>query len=374
MARSTSPKAVIFDIGGVCVLSPLEAIATYENKNSIPSDWINFAISRSAPNGFWQRLERGEIKIDREFFRGFNADLRNENLWKEYHTSFRNSKKKLKDVANPTQLGDHVSLKAEAADSRPTDQDRGAQSSAEPNQKPSQSESKEQGEGRPSLSKLAKDTTIGDPVSIESEDVAQGAASDFSSVSKQSTSSSSPSPSEATSALKTLPPLPEIDGESLFWSMMAHSRNPDPYVFPALLRLEKLPLKDRPILAALSNTVIFPPDHPYSRLSDAPESDPRSHFDIFVSSAEVGLRKPDPEIYKLAVERLDKLDKEKGGSGVTAEDCVFLDDIGENLKTAKQMSMKTIRVHRGKTWRAVKELEQATGTELMDDKTRRSKL
>lgn len=352
------------------VLSPLEAIATYENKNNIPRDWINFAISRSSPDGFWQRLERGEINMDEKFFQGFNADLRNEILWKGFHTSFRNSKKKLKHVANPTQLGDHVSLKAEAADTRPTDQDRGDQSKS--GQQLSQNRA--QDDDRPSLSKLAKDTTIGDPVSIESEDVAQTASTETSSTNRHSTASSSPSPPEATSTLVHLPPIPNVDGESLFWSMMAHSRNPDPYIFPALLRLEKLSPKEKPILAALSNSVIFPPGHPYNRLSDAPESDPRSHFDIFIASAEVGMRKPNADIYKLAVERLDNFDKEKGGSGVKAQDCVFLDDIGENLKTAKDLGMQTIRVVLGKTWRAVKELEQVTGIDLMDDKTRRSKL
>ena len=310
--------------------------------------------------------------MDEEFFRGFNADLRNERLWKEFHTSFRNNKKKLKDVANPTQLGDHVSLKAEAADTEPTDQDGGAQEPSTSSPKPPAG--KDQGDNQPSLSKLAKDTTIGDPVSIESEDVAQVASSKNPSTNEQSTTSSSLSPPAAKSTLDQVPPLPNIDGESLFWSMMAHSRKPDPYVFPALLHLEKLPAKQKPILAALSNTVIFPPDHPYNRLSDRSESDPRSHFDIFVASAEVGMRKPSADIYKLTVDRLDKFDKEKGGDGVKFEDCLFLDDIGENLKTARKLGMQTIKVVRGKTWRAVKELEQATGTELMDDKTRRSKL
>ncbi|KAL8771004.1 MAG: hypothetical protein Q9209_003423 [Squamulea sp. 1 TL-2023] len=369
MAASKCPKAILFDIGGVCVLSPLEAIATYENKNSLPKDWINYAISRSAPDGFWQQLERGEIKMDEKFFRGFNADLRNEKLWKDFHESFRNSKKKLKDVANPTQLGDHVSLKAEAADSKPTDQDRGAQQPQKPEEKPDDESS-----AKPSLSKLAKDTTIGDPVSLESEDVAQSPRNNSASTPEQSKSSSSPSPPEATSTLKSLPPLPDIDGESLFWSMMAHSRIPDPYIFPALLQLRKLPAKERPILAALSNSVIFPPGHSYNNMSDPPESDPRTHFDVFIASADVGLRKPNPEIYKLAVEKLDKLNREEGGSGVKATDCVFLDDIGENLKTARELGMKTIKVVLGKTWRAVKELEQATGLDLMDDKTRRSKL
>ncbi|KAL8725467.1 MAG: hypothetical protein Q9166_007329 [cf. Caloplaca sp. 2 TL-2023] len=372
MAPSKPPKAIIFDIGGVCVLSPLEPITTYENKNNIPSGWINYAISRSAPNGFWQRLERGEIKMDKEFFQGLDADLRNETLWKDFHTSFRNSKKKLKDVANPTQLGDHVSLKAEAADSRPTDLDRGAHSSRPPAQQ--QSKPEDEDSERPSLSKLAKDTTIGDPVSLESEDVAENSRTNPTTSTKQSTSSSSPSPPEATSTLNSLPPLPDIDGESLFWSMMAHSRTPDPYIFPALLRLKKLPAKEKPILAALSNTMIFPDGHLYNRLSDPLESDPRSHFDLFVASADVGMRKPNAEIYKLALKKMDKLDKENGGSGVKAEDCVFLDDIGENLKTARELGMKTIKVVLGKTWRAVKELEQVTGLDLMDDKTRRSKL
>ncbi|KAL8715580.1 MAG: hypothetical protein Q9220_000916 [cf. Caloplaca sp. 1 TL-2023] len=371
MAPSKAPKAILFDIGGVCVLSPMEAISAYENQNNIPSGWINYAISQSSPNGYWQRLERGEIKMDKDFFEGFTRDLQNERLWENFHKSFRNSKKKLKHVANPTQLGDHVSLKAEAANSRPTDQDRGADASASNGKQPPPNGAKE--EGRPSLSKLAKDTTIGDPVSIESEDVVQTGNGDSASQ-KQSTSSSSPSPSDAISILTSLPSLPAIDGEALFWSMMEQSRKPDPYIFPALLRLKKMKSKEKPVIAALSNTVIFPPGHPYNRLQDPPESDPRSHFDIFIASADVGLRKPDAEIYKLVLEKLDKHDKERGGSGIAAEDCVFLDDIGENLKTAQELGMRTIKVLMGKTWRAVKELEQVTGLELMDEKTRRSKL
>ena len=57
-----------------------------------------------------------------------------------------------------------------------------------------------------------------------------------------------------------------------------------------------------------------------------------------------------------------------------AEDVVFLDDIGENLKTAREMGIRTIKVQLGKTWRAVKELEGVIGASLMDEKTRRSKL
>ena len=60
----------------------------------------------------------------------------------------------------------------------------------------------------------------------------------------------------------------------------------------------------------------------------------RPHFDEFVESAIEGLQKPDPRIYELVLGRL----------GVTAEQSVFLDDIGRNLKTARAMGMTTIKV------------------------------
>jgi epoxide hydrolase-like predicted phosphatase len=56
-------------------------------------------------------------------------------------------------------------------------------------------------------------------------------------------------------------------------------------------------------------------------------------FDVVVLSGELGIRKPDPEIYAVAVERL----------GVTADRCVFVDDLGGNLKPAKALGMTTIR-------------------------------
>ena len=60
----------------------------------------------------------------------------------------------------------------------------------------------------------------------------------------------------------------------------------------------------------------------------------REQFDVFVESCKVGLRKPDPRIYRLACERL----------GVLPERAVFLDDIGGNLKAAKALGMATIKV------------------------------
>ena len=317
--------------------------------------------------------------MDADFFKGFTADLHNKNAWKEFHTSFGNEKKKLKDMANPTQLGDPVSLKAETADSHPTEDDQGAQGSVSKQSSSGNSPNNE----RPSLSKLARDTTIGDPVSLESEDVVESSGKGK----IQDSPAPKPKvvfPSSSSNSEPSLPPIPSIDGESLFWSMMSASRHPDPYIFPALERLLKQ--KDRPIVGALSNTVIYPSGHPWTRkglssysnlnVADAFLINPEKYFDVYIASAEVGMRKPSRNIYDLAIQRLDEFDKQKGGEGIRAEDVVFLDDIGENLKTGRQVGMKTIRVQLGKTWRAVKELEAllGEGVDLMDEKTRRSKL
>jgi len=57
-------------------------------------------------------------------------------------------------------------------------------------------------------------------------------------------------------------------------------------------------------------------------------------FDAFIESSKVGLRKPDPRIYALACEAL----------GVEPREAVFLDDIGRNLKAARALGMRTIKV------------------------------
>lgn len=58
------------------------------------------------------------------------------------------------------------------------------------------------------------------------------------------------------------------------------------------------------------------------------------YFDFVVESAKAGVRKPTPRFYELACE----------GLGVEPEECVFLDDLGINLKPARAMGMTTIKV------------------------------
>ncbi|MCS3730369.1 HAD-IA family hydrolase [Bradyrhizobium betae] len=75
-------------------------------------------------------------------------------------------------------------------------------------------------------------------------------------------------------------------------------------------------------------------------------------FDHVIESAKIGLRKPDPRIYQLMVETLK----------VDPKACVYLDDLGVNLKPAREMGMTTIKVTSGA--QAIAELEAATGLKL----------
>jgi putative hydrolase of the HAD superfamily len=57
-------------------------------------------------------------------------------------------------------------------------------------------------------------------------------------------------------------------------------------------------------------------------------------FDHLIESSKLGIRKPDPRIYALMCEALD----------VDPKACVYLDDLGINLKPARDMGMATIKV------------------------------
>jgi putative hydrolase of the HAD superfamily len=57
-------------------------------------------------------------------------------------------------------------------------------------------------------------------------------------------------------------------------------------------------------------------------------------FDLVVESSKEGIRKPDPQIYLTTCERV----------GVNPENAVFLDDLGINLKPARALGMRTIKV------------------------------
>ncbi|KAI3326115.1 HAD-like protein [Xylariaceae sp. AK1471] len=268
MAAQRPPKVLLFDIGGVCVVSPFQSILDYELSLGVPPGWINYSISKTAPDGFWHRLERGDILMDDAFFAGFNEDLHHAERWATFYNT-----------------------------------------------------------------QSAKDASI---------------------------------PQE-------VPPVPKMDGRWLFNDMMAMSTAPDPWMYPALRKLKE---SGRFILAAMSNTVIFPKGHPLYR-EDFYADPIRGLFDVFVSSAHVGLRKPDPRMYEYTLRKVDKYARanaasERGRSlgwadGVKPEEIVFLDDIGENLKGGRKIGFRTIKVSLGRAFEAVDDLEAITGLKLAGD-------
>jgi putative hydrolase of the HAD superfamily len=81
-------------------------------------------------------------------------------------------------------------------------------------------------------------------------------------------------------------------------------------------------------------------------------------FDVVVESSVEGVRKPEPAIYERAVQRLSAA----VGRPVAAADCVYLDDLGINLKPARALGMHTIKVVDPDA--ALAELSALTGVEL----------
>lgn len=189
-----SPRAVIFDLGGVVLGSPLHAIAGYERELGLPNNAINRVVATTAPHGAWSRLERGEISM-LEFFDFFEQDCADAG-WK-----------------------------------------------------------------------------------ISAREMME---------------------------------------------RMAETSKPRPKMVEAIRRIRNQGL----LVAALTNNW-------------APEGEAESAtnpllplFNVFVESSVEGLRKPDPRIYELVLERLD----------VKPQEAVFLDDIGANLKPARAMGIRTIKV------------------------------
>jgi putative hydrolase of the HAD superfamily len=75
-------------------------------------------------------------------------------------------------------------------------------------------------------------------------------------------------------------------------------------------------------------------------------------FDTVVESSKVGCRKPEVEFYDIACKALD----------VHPTACVFLDDLGVNLKPAAAMGMTTIKVISAD--QAISDLENVLGLRL----------
>lgn len=183
-------RAVIFDLGGVVLDSPLHSIAAYERERGIPAGFVNRVVVESGAEGAWARLERGELPME-EFLGAFEAECR---------------------------------------------------------------------EAGRSLSAAEMFLRIGEC-------------------------------------------------------------GPRPMMLEAIRRIRERGIA----VAALTNNWVGERDR---------TAEIRDHFDAFIESSVVGLRKPDPRIYRLACESLS----------VQPTEVVFLDDIGRNLKIARELGMKTVKV------------------------------
>ncbi|MFO1541345.1 MAG: HAD-IA family hydrolase [Chloroflexota bacterium] len=75
-------------------------------------------------------------------------------------------------------------------------------------------------------------------------------------------------------------------------------------------------------------------------------------FDVVVISGEVGMRKPEPGIFALTLDRL----------GLPAQRCVFVDDLGHNIEAAAALGLAGVH-HTGYD-ATVRELEALLGVDL----------
>lgn len=91
-------------------------------------------------------------------------------------------------------------------------------------------------------------------------------------------------------------------------------------------------LKDKYKLGCITNNVQSDAKSKQDYSKEASEA--MALFDHVIESSLIGIRKPDPRIYYMSCEAL----------GVKPDECIYLDDLGINLKPAKAIGMTTIKV------------------------------
>jgi putative hydrolase of the HAD superfamily len=118
-----------------------------------------------------------------------------------------------------------------------------------------------------------------------------------------------------------LPPGSRLDGFSEIWFDALH---PNEELLAYLRGLRERGLR----MALLTNNVREWEPHWRAKLPELDEI-----FEVIVDSAFVGMRKPEPEIYHLTVERI---------RGVEMRECLFLDDMEVNVAAARELGMRAI--------------------------------
>ena len=94
-------------------------------------------------------------------------------------------------------------------------------------------------------------------------------------------------------------------------------------------------IKDRLVLACLTNNIQAMDKEFEGNVSASGKHDEVMQlFDFVIESSKVNVRKPDPDFYLLACKK----------ANIIPDEAIFLDDLGINLKPAKELGMKTIKV------------------------------
>jgi len=178
-----------------------------------------------------------------------------------------------------------------------------------------------------------------------------------------------------------LPTHLEVDGRELFGRMMRESAKYDDLVVRAI---RKIRASGKYRVIALTNSFKKSPDSLIGKEASPPiyahltteselsflgwhaqptgangaSQNIKELFDDFIDSSEVGLRKPDPAFYLYACDR----------NGIKPTQVVFLDDLGMNLRAARQLGIETIHVRIGKSETSIRELGKKLELDLVEER------
>jgi putative hydrolase of the HAD superfamily len=72
-SHANTPRAVLWDFGGVILSSPFEAFRKYEREAGLPEDFIRMLNARNPDTNAWAKMERSEVSLE-EFVRLFDAE------------------------------------------------------------------------------------------------------------------------------------------------------------------------------------------------------------------------------------------------------------------------------------------------------------
>ena len=72
-SHANSPRAVLWDFGGVILSSPFEAFKTYEREANLPEDFIRGLNARNPDTNAWAKMERSEVPLQ-DFVSLFEAE------------------------------------------------------------------------------------------------------------------------------------------------------------------------------------------------------------------------------------------------------------------------------------------------------------